>query len=158
MISKQPKLQRQKRIFKQVMPRAKQMNINIVTWGRWMKQSSRIPNRNNTVQAEMLPVCFSFFIIFVLICCLQEEPEDKPETPGETPDPQAYGLGGQRPLGLGVAVLPETPPPVPTVPPPIAKKRMCVTPPPVPPRLDPEVNLAVLQIFPGGEMSAIFFI
>ncbi|XP_008192045.1 serine/threonine-protein kinase N isoform X2 [Tribolium castaneum] len=131
MISKQPKLQRQKRIFKQVMPRAKQMNINIVTWGRWMKQSSRIPNRNNTIvqSTEMLP----------------EEPEDKPETPGETPDPQAFGLGGQRPLGLGVAVLPETPPPVPTAPPPIAKKRMCVTPPPVPPRLDPESAAALKE-------------
>lgn len=51
MISKRPKLQRQKRIFKQVMPRAKQMNINIVTWGRWMKQS-RIPNRPNLVQTS----------------------------------------------------------------------------------------------------------
>ncbi|XP_050515217.1 serine/threonine-protein kinase N isoform X8 [Diabrotica virgifera virgifera] len=49
MISKRPKLQRQKRIFKQVMPRAKQMNINIVTWGRWMKQSSRMPSRQNIV-------------------------------------------------------------------------------------------------------------
>lgn len=47
MISKRPKLQRQKRIFKQVMPRAKQMNINIVTWGRWLKQSSRVPSRQN---------------------------------------------------------------------------------------------------------------
>ncbi|XP_063910008.1 serine/threonine-protein kinase N isoform X4 [Zophobas morio] len=132
MISKQPKLQRQKRIFKQVMPRAKQMNINIVTWGRWMKQSSRIPNRTNTTlqPSEMLP----------------EEPEDKPETPGETPDPQAFGLGGQRPLGLGVTVLPETPPPVPTVPPPVAKKRMCVTPPPVPPRLDPEPPLEAVNV------------
>ncbi|KAJ8983852.1 hypothetical protein NQ317_016457 [Molorchus minor] len=34
MISKRPKLQRQKRIFKQVMPRAKQMNINIVNVGQ----------------------------------------------------------------------------------------------------------------------------
>jgi hypothetical protein len=74
---------------------------------------------------------------------LQEEQEDKPETPGETPDPQAFGLGGQRPLGLGVAVLSETPPPVPTAPPPVAKKRICVTPPPVPPRLDPEVICCV---------------
>lgn len=63
--------------------------------------------------------------------------DDKPETPGETPDPQAGGLGGQRPLGL--VLLPETPPPpLPIVPPPIAKKRMTVTPPPVPPRLDAE--------------------
>jgi hypothetical protein len=130
MISKQPKLQRQKRIFKQVMPRAKQMNINIVTWGRWMKQSSRIPNSRTIAvsQSNEMP---------------PEEQEDKPETPGETPDPQAFGLGGQRPLGLGVAVLPETPPPVPTAPPPVAKKRICVTPPPVPPRLDPEVICCV---------------
>jgi hypothetical protein len=59
MISKQPKLQRQKRIFKQVMPRAKQMNINIVTWGRWMKQSSRIPNSRTIAVSqsnEMPPV------------------------------------------------------------------------------------------------------
>ncbi|XP_068898665.1 serine/threonine-protein kinase N isoform X4 [Tenebrio molitor] len=130
MISKQPKLQRQKRIFKQVMPRAKQMNINIVTWGRWMKQSSRIPNSRTIAvsQSNEMP---------------PEEQEDKPETPGETPDPQAFGLGGQRPLGLGVAVLPETPPPVPTAPPPVAKKRICVTPPPVPPRLDPEAHFTL---------------
>jgi hypothetical protein len=133
MISKQPKLQRQKRIFKQVMPRAKQMNINIVTWGRWMKQSSRIPNSRTIAvsQSNEMP---------------PEEQEDKPETPGETPDPQAFGLGGQRPLGLGVAVLPETPPPVPTAPPPVAKKRICVTPPPVPPRLDPEPPLEAANV------------
>lgn len=67
--------------------------------------------------------------------------EDKPETPGETPDPQTAGLGGQRPLGF--IPLPETPPPpLPSAPPPIAKKRMTVTPPPIPPRLDAEeVNI-----------------
>lgn len=47
MISKRPKLQRQKKIFKQGTPRATQMNINIVTWGRWLKQSSRTPSRPN---------------------------------------------------------------------------------------------------------------
>lgn len=62
--------------------------------------------------------------------------EDKPETPGETPDPQTCGLGGQRPLGL--VQLPDTPPALPSAPPPVAKKRMTVTPPPVPPRLDAE--------------------
>lgn len=72
---------------------------------------------------------------------LQDELEDKAETPGETPDPRAVGLGGQRPLGLEVAVLPDTPPALPVLPPPIAKKRMCVTPPPVPPRLDAEVGV-----------------
>lgn len=56
MISKRPKLQRQKRIFKQVMPRAKQMNINIVTWGRWMKQSNRVPSRQNlTLSTPEIP-------------------------------------------------------------------------------------------------------
>lgn len=66
MISKQPKLQRQKRIFKQVMPRAKQMNINIVTWGRWMKQSSRIPSRTNVSipSNEVLHVSIKIIKIF----------------------------------------------------------------------------------------------
>lgn len=69
-----------------------------------------------------------------------EVPEDKAETPGETPDPYVSGLGGQRPLDLGIAVLPpETPPPpLPIATPPIAKKRAPLTPPPLPPRLDLE--------------------
>lgn len=64
--------------------------------------------------------------------------EDKPETPGETPDPQICGLGGQRPLGLRLP--PEIPPqPLPCLPPPlppVGKKRAPMTPPPLPPRLD----------------------
>ncbi|KAL3283838.1 hypothetical protein HHI36_018008 [Cryptolaemus montrouzieri] len=139
MISKRPKLQRQKRIFKEGLPRAKQMNINIVTWGRWMKkQSTRIPS--NRHQPISLSNEFS---------STENIPEDKPETPGETPDPNAAGLGGQRPLGLGVALLPDSPPPPPVPkepPPPVAKKRMAVTPPPVPPRLDPE-SMAALREF-----------
>lgn len=39
-----------------------------------------------------------------------EEFEDKPETPGEIPDPHITGLTGSRPLGLGIAVLPPLPP------------------------------------------------
>lgn len=72
----------------------------------------------------------------------QDEPDDKPETPGETPDPQAAGLGGQRPLGLMIEPTPvhHYSPPSPSIPPPVAKKGMAVTPPPVPPRLDPEVS------------------
>ncbi|CAH1284852.1 unnamed protein product [Diabrotica balteata] len=139
MISKRPKLQRQKRIFKQVMPRAKQMNINIVTWGRWMKQSSRMPSRQNIVLSSTENVTDDLVL------------EDKPETPGEIPDPQVAGLGGQRPLGLHIE-LPPPPepvilsPPSPSVPPPVAKKRMAVTPPPVPPRLDPEPAYDVANI------------
>lgn len=55
------------------------------------------------------------------------------------------GLGGQRPLGLidssslmGSNVIPSDLPPAP--PPPVAKRGVSVTPPPVPPRLDPEVS------------------
>ncbi|KAK9891483.1 hypothetical protein WA026_014720 [Henosepilachna vigintioctopunctata] len=139
MISKRPKLQRQKRIFKEGLPRAKQMNINIVTWGRWMKkQSTRVPS--NRQQTTSFSNEFS---------SSENINEDKPETPGETPDPTAEGLGGQRPLGLGVALLPEspTPPPVPKdPPPPVARKRMEVTPPPVPPRLDQEPLAEVINI------------
>lgn len=43
MISKKPKLQRQRKIFKQQgknFPRANQMNINVATWGRLLKRSS----------------------------------------------------------------------------------------------------------------------
>lgn len=43
MISRKPKLQRQRKIFKQQVknfPRANQMNINVATWGRLLKRSS----------------------------------------------------------------------------------------------------------------------
>lgn len=43
MISRRPKLQRQRKIFKQEvknLPRANQMNINVATWGRLLKRSS----------------------------------------------------------------------------------------------------------------------
>nr|CAI5862932.1 unnamed protein product [Callosobruchus analis] len=146
MISKRPKLQRQKKIFKQVMPRAKQMNINIVTWGRWMKQASRIPSRQTLAFGSTENITDELTV------------DDKPETPGETPDPCTVGLGGQRPLGLiGLTPppLPSTQPPLPppppsqmtattpiapqhvttpvsshVTPPPIHKKRTAVTPPP----------------------------
>ncbi|XP_066155247.1 serine/threonine-protein kinase N isoform X2 [Euwallacea fornicatus] len=173
MISKRPKLQRQKRIFRQVMPRANQMNINIVTWGRWMKKHNNqpVPSRQNLPPAE--------------------EVEDKPETPGEAPDAQAAGLGGQRPLGLRLAVpvpvaTPKVPPsfqsmsqsstPSPqgqsprdwttpvstpvdeTPPPPVAKKRTSapsLPPPPPPPRLDPE-SAAALREFDFLELEEVY--
>lgn len=43
MISRQPRLRRQRKIFKQQaknFPRANQMNINIAAWGRLLKRSS----------------------------------------------------------------------------------------------------------------------
>ena len=71
--------------------------------------------------------------------------EDKPEAPGETPDPQTGGLSGTRPLGLGVAVLPPLPPDtnvsMPLLPSAVAQKKrsspLPTSPPPV--RLDVEV-------------------
>lgn len=42
MITRRPRLQRQKKIFKhdKNFPRANQMNINVATWGRLIKRSS----------------------------------------------------------------------------------------------------------------------
>lgn len=43
MITRRPKLKRQRKIFKQEVknfPRATQMNINVATWGRLLKRSS----------------------------------------------------------------------------------------------------------------------
>lgn len=179
MISRKPKLQRQRKIFKQEVknfPRANQMNINVATWGRLLKRSSPGIQQNRSAQPPSPPgpqVITNLFFKYTkkktinqsinncLLFFLQplqlafETPTmllDKPETPGETPDPQVGGLGGQRPLGVpigGVAVLPpDTPPVLPSVPPPIAKKRVPSTPPPPPPRLDPEVS--------GGHFFKLF--
>lgn len=51
MISRKPKLQRQRKIFKQEVknfPRANQMNINVATWGRLLKRSSPSIQQNRT--------------------------------------------------------------------------------------------------------------
>ena len=75
--------------------------------------------------------------------------EDKPEAPGETPDPQAVGLSGTRPLGLGIAVLPPVPPDTsastPILPASVApkKKNSPLPTPPPPPRLDVEVRTII---------------
>ncbi|KAK7864094.1 hypothetical protein R5R35_002735 [Gryllus longicercus] len=111
MISRKPKLQRQRKIFKQQVknfPRANQMNINVATWGRLLKRSSpsiqnthRSPVMETSPSGGMQPLQLSFDV-----------PEEKVEAPGESPDPGSGGLSGARPLGLGVAVLP----PLPSVP------------------------------------------
>lgn len=145
MISRKPKLQRQRKIFKQQVknfPRAKQMNINVATWGRLLKRSA--PIQHSRSQSES-PPCSDLV-------------EEKPEAPGEVPDLGTVGLSGARPLGLGVAVLPplppdtvpsggqflpsqvaaakKRPPNLPTPPPP---------PPPPPPRLDQELQSALRE-------------
>lgn len=139
MISRKPKLQRQRKIFKQEIknfPRANQMNINVATWGRLLKRSSPGISRNT----QQLPQQQQVAVV-----------EEKPETPGEMADPMLAGLSGARPLALmaGVAQLPVTvpsvtPPALPTQPPPPLKKRQLPPPQvpfvPPPPKLDPEVS------------------
>lgn len=70
--------------------------------------------------------------------------EDKPETPGELPDPEKGGLGGTRPLGMSSTssnspILPR-PPEHPPPPPPTAVKKPSAPAPAPPPKLDQEVS------------------
>ncbi|XP_046679636.1 serine/threonine-protein kinase N isoform X1 [Homalodisca vitripennis] len=141
MISRKPKLQRQRKIFKQQVknfPRAKQMNINVATWGRLLKRSS--PSiQHGRAHSESPPSVGS-------------EVEEKTEAPGEAPEPGVAGLSGARPLGLGVAVLPPLPPDSqPFLPSAVAKKRpptlptVPPPPPPPPPRLDQELQSALRE-------------
>lgn len=132
MISQKPKLQRQRMIFnkQQVknIPRAKQMNINVATWGRLLKRNA--PQNNNmdigkmpdkardsespisrtpssgTIDQEPEP-----YSPGILAQNMQYDPEagsnEHVETPGECPDPMGSGLGGPRPLFIqGISVLP----------------------------------------------------
>ncbi|XP_070494492.1 serine/threonine-protein kinase N isoform X4 [Chironomus tepperi] len=156
MISRKPKLQRQKMIFnKQAknIPRAKQMNINIATWGRLLKRSAPSQQQNNVVQTPttshygngssntIQPVQLEF-----------DEPQqlDPDETAGEIPNENIAGLSGQRPLGMmhGINVLPESPaPPQPQPrayqpPPPVKQKKSQM---PQPPALPPKVHDHELQ-------------
>lgn len=141
MISRKPKLQRQRKIFKQQknFPRANQMNINVATWGRLLKRQE--PPIQSSHRISESPSNYSF-----------EAVEEKQETPGEVPDPIATGLSGPRPLGgIGVAVLPPLPPDASSIlPSTIAqnqnKKRPTApiavvppTPPVQPQRVDPEI-------------------
>lgn len=111
MISRKPKLQRQRKIFKQQVknfPRANQMNINVATWGRLLKRSS--PSIQNTHRGPAMESANAGGIQPLQLSFDVSMTEDKVETPGESPDPVAgSGLSGTRPLGLGVAVLPPLP-------------------------------------------------
>lgn len=132
MISQKPKLQRQRMIFnkQQVknIPRAKQMNINVATWGRLLKRNapsnsalnqanrstttrdsespiSRTPS-SGTIDAEPEP-----YSPGIMAQNLQYDPDagagEHVETPGECPDPAVSGLSGLRPLSMqGIAALP----------------------------------------------------
>ncbi|GJQ71084.1 hypothetical protein Trydic_g991 [Trypoxylus dichotomus] len=145
MITRRPKLKRQRKIFKQEVknfPRANQMNINVATWGRLLKRSTPAIQQVRMTPPSP-PEAHSLQISFAA------PSEDKPETPGEIPDPQLAGLGGQRPLSLNsIPVLPpELPPPLqPLIPPPVTKKKAPSTPPPpLPPRYDTDENLVLRE-------------
>ncbi|XP_065369479.1 serine/threonine-protein kinase N isoform X7 [Calliphora vicina] len=130
MISQKPKLQRQRMIFnkQQVknIPRAKQMNINVATWGRLLKRNtpsnsnlaegktagdreespiSRTPS-SGTINQEPEP--YSPGALAQNMKCDPEAPIiEHIETPGECPDPAKSGLGGVRPLAIpGIDALP----------------------------------------------------
>ncbi|XP_076225459.1 serine/threonine-protein kinase N isoform X2 [Nomia melanderi] len=138
MISRKPKLQRQRKIFKQQVknfPRANQMNINVATWGRLLKRSA--PSLHSTRNSESPPSGPQ-----PLQLVFDTSLEDKPETPGELPDPDKGGLGGARPLGLSASSSSPTlprPPEHPPPPPPTITKKPSLPAPPPPPKLDQEV-------------------
>uniref|UniRef100_A0A1S4GVJ1 protein kinase C n=1 Tax=Anopheles gambiae TaxID=7165 RepID=A0A1S4GVJ1_ANOGA len=137
MISRKPKLQRQRMIFnkQQVknIPRAKQMNINVATWGRLLKRnttssgSSSGPTTAGAAGAGT-PSPGSATVPMTGMMANQTQhgsagattpstpgsydplQDDPVETLGESADHNVVGLGGGRPLGIhGVGVLPESP-------------------------------------------------
>ncbi|XP_053970760.1 serine/threonine-protein kinase N isoform X2 [Hylaeus volcanicus] len=144
MISRKPKLQRQRKIFKQQVknfPRANQMNINVATWGRLLKRSA--PSLHNTRNSESPPSGPQ-----PLQLVFDSSMEDKPETPGELPDPDKGGLGGARPLGLSASSSSPTlprPPEHPPPPPPTVTKKLSLPAPPPPPKLDQELQSALRE-------------
>lgn len=113
MISKKPKLQRQRMIFNKTqvknIPRAKQMNINVATWGRLLKRSTPSiqsqpktidaagahqlsASANTTMQADTT-AANAFFEVTA-------ENLEPAFTVGEDPDMNVVGLSGARPLGM----------------------------------------------------------
>lgn len=182
MISRKPKLQRQRKIFKQQVknfPRANQMNINVATWGRLLKRSA--PSLHNSRSSESPPTgktrvglsrcanlaknvlakihilsAISFAGPQPLQLVFDTSIEDKPETPGEVPDPEKGGLGGARPLGMSTTssssspTLPRPPEHPPPPPPTVAKKPSIPAPTPpikITPKLDQEVSAFCTFVF-----------
>lgn len=120
MISRKPKLQRQRMIFNKQqmknMPKANQMNINVATWGRLLKRNNApstggstavqgmggstanlVDNNNYGVQPTQLNFDQSL-----------TDNDHVETTPGETPDVTVIGLSGARPLGIQ-STVPESP-------------------------------------------------
>ncbi|XP_034942270.1 serine/threonine-protein kinase N isoform X2 [Chelonus insularis] len=152
MISRKPRLQRQRKIFKQQaknFPRANQMNINVATWGRLLKRSA--PSLHSSRNSESPPSGPQ-----PLQLVFDSSLEDKPETPGELPDPEKGGLGGARPLGVSTSSTslstqshPPSPPSVPPPPPPtssLSKKPSAAQAiPPPPPKRDQDLQSALKE-------------
>ncbi|XP_053674226.1 serine/threonine-protein kinase N [Anopheles nili] len=135
MISRKPKLQRQRMIFnkQQVknIPRAKQMNINVATWGRLLKRnttSSSTPSTSGPGSLAATPSSGTPTTTSAIVAnqsssattpstpgsiALPYDPmlqDDPVETLGESADHNVIGLGGGRPLGIhGISTLPESP-------------------------------------------------
>ncbi|XP_071444461.1 serine/threonine-protein kinase N isoform X5 [Hetaerina americana] len=179
MISRKPKLQRQKKIFKQQgknFPRPNQMNINVATWGRLLKRSNpsmqnnqeNCANEPNTPDPQPLQLVYDPATV-----------EEKTEAPGELPDPLAAGLSGARPLGLGVTTSSSTssissssstaatpsslPPPLPDTLPPAttsasSKKRVPPPPSAVSPRLDVENTVSTKLENKGSALREFDFL
>ncbi|KAG4077410.1 hypothetical protein HA402_002837 [Bradysia odoriphaga] len=115
MISRKPKLQRQRMIFNKAqvknIPRAKQMNINIATWGRLLKQKQQTNKSLETgVPTPTSPNIDGFTSAGQPLQLVFDTSSDDFETvvaPGENPDVNVIGLSGARPLGMqGVSTLP----------------------------------------------------
>ncbi|XP_059612910.1 serine/threonine-protein kinase N isoform X6 [Phlebotomus argentipes] len=114
MISRKPKLQRQRMIFnkQQVknIPRAKQMNINVATWGRLLKNVGKTPSIPQTPQPATPTASGqesgSGPQPTQLVFDTSITENDPVETPGDNPDVNIVGLSGARPLGIqGMAIL-----------------------------------------------------
>ncbi|XP_055688838.1 serine/threonine-protein kinase N isoform X4 [Lutzomyia longipalpis] len=172
MISRKPKLQRQRMIFnkQQVknIPRAKQMNINVATWGRLLKRNT--PSIQQTPQPAT-PTSFGHESSSgpqptQLVFDTSITENDPVETPGDNPDVNIVGLSGARPLGIqGMAILGQEaaavvnqknqnnngtvsmPPPRPQQPPPVLtsfqQKKSPATTPPTSVKMDKEQQLHV---------------
>lgn len=117
MISRKPKLQRQRLIFNKQqaknIPRAKQMNINVATWGRLLKRSTpSVQNQTGSATPSMLThEEYTRGGMNPQQLIFDRTMEDEvAETPGENPDLNVIGLSGQRPLGIqGIVPIPESP-------------------------------------------------
>lgn len=112
MISRKPKLQRQRMIFNKTqvknMPRAKQMNINVATWGRLLKRNTpsiQSQQRSNEPSQVSSVGSASMSHSEAPASSAQQLFETSPEdlepvfTVGEEPDINLSGLSGARPLG-----------------------------------------------------------